>query len=90
MTLVMVLALIVVCGLIGTLIGAAIEQTINAQRKAAGPQTAEAKTGGLPTADELNSWPRLAVGLHEVLEGQGPLPEPPQNSAEVLVPPTLK
>ena len=47
------IALIVVCGLIGTLIGATIEQAIKARREAAEPQTAEAKTGRLPTADEL-------------------------------------
>jgi hypothetical protein len=65
------IALIVVCGLIGTLIGAAIDQAMKARRKAAKPQAAEAKTGRLPTAAELNSWPGLAVGLNEVLEERG-------------------
>jgi hypothetical protein len=64
MTLVMVIALIIVCGLIGTLIGAAIDQT-------AKPQLAEVKTGRLPTPEELNSWPGLAVGLNEALEERG-------------------
>jgi len=63
MTLVLVIASIIVCGLVGKLIGAAIEQTI----KAAKPQTAEAKTGPLPTPERLTSWPGLAVGLNEAI-----------------------
>ena len=74
MTLVMVIALIIVCGLVGTLIGAAIDQTIKARSKAAKPQLSEVKTGRLPTPEELNSWPGLAVGLNEALEERdGPL-----------------
>ena len=75
MTLTLVIALIVVCGVIGVLIGAAIEQAIKAQRKGAKPQTAEAKSGRLPTAEELNSWPGLAVGLKEALEERPQLKE---------------
>jgi hypothetical protein len=72
----LVITLIVVCGLIGTLIRAAIEQAMKARRKAAKPQMAAAKTGRLLTAAGLNSWPGLVVGLNEVLEERrykGPL-----------------
>jgi hypothetical protein len=63
-----------VCGLVGTLIGAAIEQTIKARSKAAKPQMTEVKTGHLPTPEKLTSWPGLAVGLNKVLEERdGPL-----------------
>jgi hypothetical protein len=66
----MVIALIIVCGLVGTLVGAAIEQTIKARRKAK-PQMVEAKSGHLPTPEKLTSWPGLAVGLNKVLEERG-------------------
>jgi hypothetical protein len=71
-TLTLVIALIIVCGLVGTLIGAAIEQTIKARRKeAAKPQIAEVKTGPLSTPEKLTSGPGLAVGLNEALEERG-------------------
>jgi hypothetical protein len=70
-TLTLVIALIIVCGLVGTLIGAAIEQTIKARSKAAKPQMTEVKTGHLPTPEKLTSRHGLAVGLNEALEERG-------------------